>query len=272
MRLFRSVLFSWLRLCHLFERATGRGAFGRPEVQVLQNAFPETANRLKSALWKHYMRQFNAASCSVATVATVINALLESGGRLTHPVTQAELLNTVRTANWKQRMSPAGDHGRRGLPLPLLARIVESSLKAYGIAYRSLEVLQAVKPPRRAGRVQQALAEHLAAFERRGDRVVIAHFDQGELLRTLHIPHISPVGAFDARAGQVSVLDVDPEAPGPYRVSLDVFYRSLSADYNPLFRKFGYGSGGCVIIRTAATKPQNPKSFPTGDSHDPADR
>ncbi len=272
MRLLRSVLFAWLRLCHLFERAARRGAFGRPGVQPLPDTCPPTDNHLKRALWKHYVRQFNAASCSVATVATVINALLESGGRLTHPVTQAELLDTVRTANWKQRMSPAGDHGRRGLPLPLLARIVESSLKAYGIAYRSLEVLQAVKPPRQAGRIQQALAGHLAAFESRGDRVVIAHFDQGEVLRTLHIPHISPVGAFDARAGKVSVLDVDPEAPGPYRVSLGIFYRSLSADYNPLFRKFGYGSGGCVIIRTAATKPQKPKRFPTGDFHDPTDR
>ncbi len=272
MRLLRSVLFAWLRLCHLFERAAGRGAFGRPLVQPLQNACPETGNGLKCALWKHYVRQFNAASCSVATVATVINALLETNGRLTRPVTQAELLDTVGTAHWKQRMSPAGDNGRRGLPLPLLARIVESSLKAYGIKYRCVEVLRAVKDSRRAGRIRRALAGHLASFESRGDRIVIAHFDQGEVLRTLHIPHISPVGAFDAHHSLVSLLDVDPEAPGPYRVGLDVFYRSLSADYNPLFRRFGYGSGGCVIIRTAGGKAQHPNPFPTGDAHDNADR
>ena len=272
MRLLRTVLFAWLRLYYLFERAAGRGPFGRPAVQPADPPDRMTDNRLKSALWNHYVRQFNAASCSVATVATVINALLETGGQLVHPVSQPELLDRVRTANWKQRMSDAGDHGRRGLPLPLLARIVESSLAAYGIRYRSLEVVQAVKHGPRAERTLRTLAHHLAAFESRGDRVVIAHFDQGEVLPSLHIPHISPVGAFDARDSGVSVLDVDPEAPGPYRVGLDVFYRALRTDYNPLFRKFGYGSGGCVIIRTAAARLQDPNGFSTGESHDPAER
>ncbi len=254
MRLLRTILFAGLRLRYLFERAAGQGAFGRPEAQPVENAGRPTDNRLKSALWKHYVRQFNAASCSVATMATVVNALLETSGRLTHPITQPDLLEKVRTANWKQRMSAKGDHGRRGLPLPLLARIVQSSLDVHRIEYRSLEMLQAVKDRRRAGPVRQALARHLAAFESRGDRIIIAHFDQGEVLRSLHIPHISPVGAFEAQTALVTVLDVDPEAPGPYRIPFDIFYRALSSDYNALFRRFGYGSGGCIIVEAPSGK------------------
>lgn len=254
MRLLRTILFAWLRLHYLFDRAAGRGAFAYPEARPVAAPPGTSDNPLKSALWKHYVHQFNAASCSVASVATVVNALLETTGHLDRPVRQLDLLEAVHTANWKQRMSEKGDHGKRGLPLPLLATIVESSLDACRVAYRRLETLQAVKDPQRAGSVRQALMRHLTAFETRADRLIIAHFDQGVTLRSLHIPHISPVGAFEPQTAAVTVLDVDPEAPGPYRISFDLFYRALSSDYNPLFRKFGYGSGGCLIVEMETGK------------------
>jgi len=254
MRLLRTILFAWLRLHYLFDRAAGRGAFAYPEVQPVATPPGTSDNPLKNALWQHYVRQFNAASCSVASVATAVNALLETTGRLARPVAQLELLERVPTANWKQRMSEGGDHGKRGLPLPLLAKIVRSSLDAYRIEYHCLETLQAVKDPQRANSARQALMRHLTEFETSGDRLLIAHFDQGVALRSLHIPHISPVGAFEPQTAVVTVLDVDPEAPGPYRIPFDIFYRALSSDYNPLFRKFGYGSGGCLIVETQTGK------------------
>jgi hypothetical protein len=62
------------------------------------------------------------------------------------------------------------------------------------------------------------------------------------------------VGAFDPQSKMVTMLDVDPETPKPYQIPFDIFYQSLCADYNAVFRKFGYGSGGCLVIKTESSK------------------
>ncbi|HSO21092.1 MAG TPA: phytochelatin synthase, partial [Desulfosarcina sp.] len=202
------------------------------------------------ALWQHHVKQFHESSCSVASVVSCVNAArtaMLAGNR--PPVDQIEILDRVTTGHWKERMSDGGHRGRRGLPLPLLGRVVKDSLAAYDLTVCSVDVVQTPKHAPARSPVRQILRRRLRGFDRRGDGLIIAHFDQGSLVPTLNIPHISPVGAYDAATDRVTLLDVDPEQDRPYEISFDVFYRALSCDYHHVFQAFGYGSGGYVYIQ-----------------------
>jgi len=57
------------------------------------------------------------------------------------------------------------------------------------------------------------------------------------------------VGGFDPVTQRVTLLDVDPSLPLPYRISFDTFYKGISTNYNHVFKPFGYGRGGYVYIQ-----------------------
>lgn len=248
MRLFRRFLHAWLYLPYGYRRLLGTGPFGRHAVVRVNAAARSPSNAVIQALWKHRVKQYNEASCSVASVATVVNALREIQGIAGPPLRQQDLLDAVRTVRWKERMAAGGDNGRRGLPLPLLAAVVESSLDVYGIGYRLVETIPATRKKDAAKAVRTVLLRRLRAFARNGSCVLIAHFDQGAVVPTLNIPHISPVGDYDSRTGRVTILDVDIDQERPYRISFDRFHAGLASDYHGFFRPFGYGSGGAVCI------------------------
>jgi len=247
MRVLRIVLRAWLLLPYGFRKLTATGAFGKKGGVYVDGPGSCHGHALKAALWQHHVKQYHGASCSVASVATVVNALLATQRPGHRPVSQQELLGKVRTGNWKERMSSRGDRGRRGLPLPLLGEVVESSLRAFDVRYREVETVCVSRKAASSRRVRNTLLGHLTGFERSGRTLIIAHFDQGAFVRTLSIPHISPVGGFDPGTRHVTLLDVDP-GERPYRVPFDTFLKGLSSDYHNVFRPLGYGSGGYVRI------------------------
>lgn len=242
------VIHGFLHIRYFVNKITGGGPFGPHGAIYLENRVPEKSNPLKAALFKYHVKQYHGSSCSVASVVTVINALRDLQQGETHPITQLEILEKVRTGFWKERMSPGGHRGRRGLPLPLLGEIVESSLNAYGLQYKAVETISGTKDPAQKQDLKERLRNCLVDFETRGDCVIIAHFDQGAFVRTLSIPHISPVGAFDLRNDEVTVLDVDPEQVRFYKVPLDTFCAGLFDNYPIIMRPFGYRTGGYVCI------------------------
>ena len=250
MHLIRTVLFRCLYIPYWAARITGRGPFGPDSARPAPHPLPASASALKAALWRHHVKQFNEAACSVATVVSVVNAVREIQGHRRPPLDQGQILERVPTGRWKQRMQPGGDQGRRGLPLSLLGAVVRTSLDACRIRYRTVETVAAVKPGSAAARrIVSTLRARLQRFETRGDALVIAHFDQGAFLPVLNIPHISPVGGFDAANGRVTILDVDRDQDRPYQISLATFYRGIASDYHHLFRPFGFDRGGYVYIR-----------------------
>ena len=181
---------------------------------------------------------------------SVVNTLLDREGSLNGtPVTQQDLLERVKTAHWKERMSDTGYKGRRGLPLHTLGQVVKASLKAYNIPYKSVETVQTSGDPEKSKEIKQILRLRLELFEKKGNCLIISHFDQGSFIQDLHIPHISPVGGFDPVSETVTLLDVDTFQTYPYQVSFDTFYKGLSFNYNFLFRHFGYAEGGYIFIR-----------------------
>lgn len=249
MDLLRRLIRPYLYTRYGFHRVTGTGPFGRHRHQrdaaVARDEWPP----LKQALWRHHVKQLHESSCSVASVVACVNAVRATTTGAPHPITQTEILDRVATGHWKERMRAGGYRGRRGLPLPLLGRVVKDSLAVFGLTVRHVDVVQTRKNEPLRSPVRTTLRRRLQRFDGRGDGLIIAHFDQGTLLPTLNIPHISPVGAYDAAAGQVTILDVDPEQDVPYRISFDRFYQALSCDYHHIFEAFGYGSGGYVYIR-----------------------
>ena len=249
MNLRRWLIHAYLHLPYAFHKATGTGAFGRRQAVYLDGAIDGSGNPLKTALLKHYVKQFHESSCSVASVVAVLNAIREVQGNRAPPLSQMDLLDTVRTAHWKERMSDQGYNGRRGLPLPVLGQVVKSTLDTFQVQYTLLEIIAASQKHTQSQRIRKVLRQRLNDFETQGDTLIIAHFDQGVYVPALNIPHISPVGGFDQTSGDVIVLDVDTYQPGPYKVTFDTFYKGISSNYHHILRLFGYRCGGYVYIR-----------------------
>jgi hypothetical protein len=249
MNLRRNLIHSYLYVQYGFCKFTGTGAFGRDRAVVLPDPIAYGGNRLKASLLNHHVKQFHESSCSVAAVVSAINAIREKQIDKPAPISQMDILEKVRTANWKERMGKNGHNGRRGLPLSILGDVVKDSLDAYELTYSAVETVQAHKKPDRSKPIRDLLWKRLRDFEKKGNCLIIAHFDQGAYVPTLNIPHISPVGGFDDKTGDVIVLDVDPQQEKPYKITFDTFYRGLSSNYHNVFRPFGYGSGGYVYIK-----------------------
>jgi hypothetical protein len=250
LRILKYIMQGCLSLRYFFHKITRTGAFGMNRAEKMHSPHKKSKNVLKDALFRHHVKQFHESSCSVASVVSVVNAILEKEHALTRgPVTQQEILEKVTAAHWKERMGVNGYKGRRGLPLAVLGQVVIASLDAYGIGYHSLEIVQARGGKTASSPIRTTLLSRLNRFEIRGDCLIIAHFDQGCFLEELNIPHISPVGGFDPVTRKVTLLDVDPSQPHPYQISFDRFYKGISTHSNHLFKPFGNGRGGYVYIQ-----------------------
>jgi hypothetical protein len=255
MTLIRQLMFGGMYLAYGYSRLLGLGPFGRSRPLYLDTAPSENApreaaangNRLKAALHRHHIRQYHEASCSVASVATMLNAIRALNGAAGAPITQLELLDRVHCGHWKQRMQPEGHNGRRGLPLPLLGAVTAASLRAYRIYPKKVDIV--ATPDRHATPARRRLRSRLIRFETHGDCLILAHFNQGALVPALSIPHISPVGGYNQANDRVLLLDVDPDQPAPYSVTFNRFFRALSCDYLGLLQPLGYESGGYVFIQ-----------------------
>jgi hypothetical protein len=249
MLILKYIMRGYLYLRYFFHKITRTGTFGVDRADIIPTPHKKSKNALKDALFRHHVKQFHESSCSVASVVSVVNAILEKNKNLNHgPITQQEILEKVRTAHWKERMGTNGYKGRRGLPLKVLGQVLKASLDAYDIGYHSLEIVQA-RGARDSSLPRANLLSRLKQFETQGDCLIIAHFDQGCFLQELNIPHISPVGGFNPLTHKVTILDVDTSQPHPYQISFDSFYKGISTHYNYVFKHFGYGRGGYIYIQ-----------------------
>jgi hypothetical protein len=250
MLLLKYIMRTYLYLRYFFHKITRTGTFGPDQADIISTPYKETGNPLKDALFRHHVKQFHESSCSVASVVSVVNAILEKTNALNNsPVTQQEILDRVRAAHWKERMGTNGYKGRRGLPLEVLGQVVKASLDAYEIKYHLIEVVQARGGKDASRHIRETLLSRLGQFETQGNCLIISHFDQGCFVRELNIPHISPVGGFNPNTRKVTLLDVDPSQPHPYQISFDTFYKGISSHYNHVFKQFGYGRGGYIFIQ-----------------------
>lgn len=249
MKILRSIIRMYLYTQYFFNRATSSGSFGKGGANYLKD-MEKPANLLKSNLIKHHVKQFNEASCSVASVVSAVNAAMDLQNiPYKEPLTQQKILEDVKAHKWQKRMSSEGDNGKRGLPLYMLGDIVKDSFETYKIQFKSIETVQADRDTENAKGIKALLLERLKSFENDGNCLILAHFNQGVYVKTIQLPHISPVGGYDEATGNVTMLDVDPEQTLFYEISFDRFYEGISNNYNNVFRSFGYKGGGYIIIQ-----------------------
>jgi len=249
MTLRKALRRAYLYMVYGLRKITGSGAFGPDRAIFIQSSPDTPGNPLKTALWKHHVKQFHGASCSVASVVSIVNALRELQAPQPDVISQMDILEKVKTADWKERMLDTGYQGRRGLPLAVLGEVVKCSLDAYALTYKTVETVAARRSPRQSKEIRKVLLQRLMDFEERGNCLIIAHFDQGVYVPALNIPHISPVGAFDLKTGEVVILDVDPEVKKPYKTGFDNFYKGLSSNCHRVFKSSAFGRGGYVFVK-----------------------
>lgn len=252
MKLLKFVIWRYLYIQFAFYKWTKRGAFGKQQAQYLEKIDMTGANPLKQALVRHHVKQYHEASCSVASVASLINAVSDTEKRNGMPVSQLDLLDNVKEAHWKERMEPDGHNGRRGLPLSVFGDVVRNSFEVYELPFQEIDVVQANRKSDQAEADKEKLRARLIEYEIDGNALIIAHFNQGVYLKVLQIPHISPVGGYDPETDMVTILDVDYLQKKHYQISFDRFYEGLANNYNRLFRAHGFDSGGYVYVKLPA--------------------
>ena len=75
MDLVRISRYACLYGLYYFNRIARTGPFGCRGAEYLEGPAPVAGNALKTALVRHYVRQYNDAACSVASVVAAVNAL-----------------------------------------------------------------------------------------------------------------------------------------------------------------------------------------------------
>ncbi len=202
--------------------ASSLSAFAKPKYgpnATLLSKSHEYVNTEKApdywALSPYYLPQQNGKSCSVASVAMVLNAArinmeLTSDDKL---ATQDDLLKKVNDKKWSDAVDMGQPGG--GVVLDELKPIVEESLKAYGL--KNYTVTTYHMDNSKAARDQ--LHKDLLENEKSANDFIIINFVQGAYTGDADVGHISPIGAYDKKKGRVLVMDVDREWYEPYWVS-----------------------------------------------------
>lgn len=168
-------------------------------------------------LMPFYVPQSNDYSCSVASIAMVLNASTKGRAGCADTeqnITQDMLLKEIRGVPLQRLVSEEGYHGRHGLTLDEL-RI------AAGEAASALDVQARVEAFSFQNRPLEEFREILRSNEENPADILLAHFVQDDLTGARGGPyaHISPIGAYDSVTRRVLILDVDRGWYSPYWVS-----------------------------------------------------
>jgi hypothetical protein len=196
--------------------------------------------------WKlsvFYVPQFTSSACSVASVAMAVNFARGLPAAAEEPiVTQTALLEAVGDKTWADKGAEGGD----GVTFEEFVSVLEDSLRSYGIEEHAIEV---IRPADASAASLAEVRRALAANEASADDVLLMYFNQGVLTGDWDGPHISPIGAYDERTGQVLVMDVDREWYIPYwspdEKLLEAMLRPAPAEHGPLAGE----TGGLVWIK-----------------------
>ena len=186
----------------------------------------------------HFARQETDASCSVASAATLINTVRAAMGR--RPVTQDQVVRSDASGLWA---SATRDAHSDGVDLDGMALHVMQSFYALVSKHVTADVRR-VGPHRTD--FKKALESSLIDGENQPlDHFIITNARQSDLFTEGEpIGHMSVVGAYDAAAQKVLVLDVDNRDPMPYWVKLSTLVDAMDTADDVTGEKRGY-----VLVR-----------------------
>lgn len=191
------------------------GRFFDPE-----GAWPQgVAKDTYAALAPHWVYQRTDASCSVASVTTVLSALRAARGL--PPIGQEDVVRADSSGRWWH----ATQNGGVGMDLDAVQLVALRACAQLADVPRDPRVhVQAVHVPATGEltNAEQGLAFALGQMVARPQDVfILVNFEQGRLIaRGAPEGHLSVVGGWDERRQQVLILDVDADRMRPYWVPL----------------------------------------------------
>ncbi|OGR45108.1 MAG: hypothetical protein A2X35_10125 [Elusimicrobia bacterium GWA2_61_42] len=194
-----------------------------------------------------YAAQKNDYSCTSASAAMALNALLNSRrqrGDQDENITEDALTEKISKLKWKELTSEAGLDGRHGLTLAQLAAGLKEAAAAYGAAGAAVT---AVEVSSRTGLALENFRKALSSNERDPRDVMLLHFAQDALTGAPGgpSPHVSPVGAYDEKTRRVLVLDVDRRWYEPYWAADVQVFKAMAV------KTKNFGHGGYAVIKAA---------------------
>jgi hypothetical protein len=223
---------------------------GKPKLGPDAVPITERTDYLRAApaldYWKlsaFYVPQFTSSACSVASVTMAVNFARGLPAQADTPVvTQTALLDSVGDEAWADKGAEGGD----GVTFAEFVAVLKESLQSYGIERYAIEV---IRPSDASASSLAEMRRALAANEASADDIILIYFNQGVLTGDWDGPHISPIGAYDQRAQQVLVMDVDREWYIPYWSPedklLEAMLRPAPVEHGPLAGE----TGGLVWIK-----------------------
>lgn len=183
------------------------------------DAVPITADQayLQSAVAPDYWAyspydkpQFTTSACSIASVTMALNGLRGLPQKASAKIpTQQAVLKKVGNSGWAARSAEGGD----GVTYKQLRRYTRQAMDAYGMKSAPISSFH---PDSADFTALSNTRKLLAQNEATADNVALIYFNQGVLTGDWNGPHVSVVGAYDAAADRVLVLDVDQEWYIPY--------------------------------------------------------
>lgn len=214
--------------------------YGRAKPQQAEELLLDASQHRKfAAIYPHFVRQQTDASCSLASVTTLINA--SRAGKRRVPVTQEQVLATDTTGAWRKSVQ---DHLGDGVDLDAMALHVMRAFHAQVSPSVNVDV-------RRMGRSKQEFTAALESALLEGEAsptgvFVIINALQSKLFADGEVVgHMSVVGAYDARSRQVLILDVDNRNPLPYWVGIDTLVAGMNTSDEVTGEPRGY-----LLVRT----------------------
>lgn len=182
--------------------------------------------------------QFTTSACSIASVTAALNGLegLPAASEDT-VMTQPALLELVADAQWSALSAEGGD----GVTFDQLVGFTEAALKARGMTGHAVTAFQPATQHDESAKAR--MREMLVANEASASDAMLVYFNQGVVTGDWDGPHISLIGAYDATADRVLILEVDQEWYVPYwtpaSVLFDAMVKPTSAEHGVLEGQVG---------------------------------
>ncbi len=165
--------------------------------------------------------QFTTSACSIAAVTGALNGLRGLPPHAEDTVTtQPQMLELVADPEWAKLSAEGGD----GVKFDQLVSFTDEALRATGMEGYRTEVL---KPSSDDAATLDAVRDLLKANEASADDALLLYFNQGVVTGDWDGPHVSVIGAYDAEADKVLILEVDQEWYIPYWTPTPVLLKAM---------------------------------------------
>ncbi|MBT8410526.1 MAG: phytochelatin synthase family protein [Octadecabacter sp.] len=187
--------------------------------------------------------QFTSSACSIASVTAALNGLRGLPAMASETVmSQTDLLELTGSAEWGALSAEGGD----GVTFAQLVDFTTQAVSATGLDGYGVTSWQPAGQDATAA--VEDLRTALADNESTADNALMIYFNQGVVTGDWDGPHISLIGAYDADADSVLILEVDQEWYTPYwtpvPVLLEAMLKPTSAEHGVLEGE----TGGLVSV------------------------